>query len=73
MTKTTLELHSLKELIVLRKIMRDRMNQLEATQDSLTYKREDTIEYLTLGQILVRLPEPSLLTPHTCTQEDIPS
>ena len=73
MTKTTLELHSLKELIVLRKIMRDRMNQLEATQDSLTYKREDTIEYLTLGQILVRLPEPSLLTPQTCTQEDIQS
>ena len=70
---TILELHSLKELVILRKTIQDRMNILQAAEDSLTYKRQDTIEYLTLGQILVRLPEPSLLTPQTCTQEDIQS
>lgn len=70
---TTLELHSLKELIVLRKTVQDRMNLLQAASDTMPYKREETIEYLTLGQILVRLPDPATLTPHTCTQEDIPS
>ncbi len=72
-TNTILELHSLKELIILRKVIQDRMNDLKSAEGVLPYKRENTIEYLTLGQILVRLPEPSTLTPHTCTQEDIPS
>lgn len=67
----TLELHSLKELIILRKTIRDKMNDLEEAQDSLTYIRQNTTEYLTLGQILVRLPEPALLTPQTCTEADI--
>ncbi len=70
-TNTTLELHSLKELVILRKTIQDRMNILQMAEDSLTYKRQDTIEYLTLGQILVRLPEPSQLTPQTCTQESM--
>ena len=70
---TTLELHSLKELVILRKTIQDRMNLLQAASDTMPYKREETIEYLTLGQILVRLPDPALLTPQTCTQEDIPS
>lgn len=70
---TTLKLHSLKELIVLRKTVQDRMNLLQAAESTMPYSRAETIEYLTLGQILVRLPDPSLLTPHTCTQEDIPS
>lgn len=69
MTIATLEL-SLKELLVLRKTVQDRMEYLRAN-DSLAYKRETTIEYLTLGQILVRLPEPALLTPQTCTEADI--
>lgn len=69
----TLELHSLKELIVLRKTVQDRMNLLQAAESTMPYKREETIEYLTLGQILVRLPDPATLTPQTCTQEDIPS
>ena len=67
---TTLELHSLKELVILRKTIQDRMNILQMAEDSLTYKRQDTIEYLTLGQILVRLPEPSTLTPQVCTEQD---
>lgn len=70
---TTLKLHSLKELLVLRKNIQDRMSHLKALEGPFTYQREDTIEYLTLGQILVRLPDPALLTPQTCTQEDIPS
>ena len=68
---TTLELHSLKELIILRKTVQDRMALLQAAEDSLSYSRAETIEYLTLGQILVRLPEPALLTPQVCTEEDI--
>ena len=72
-TNTTLVLHSLKELVILRKTIQERMNCLEEAQDSLTYIRQNTTEYLTLGQILVRLPEPATLTPQTCTQEDIPS
>lgn len=72
MNIATLELHSLKELIILRKAIQDSMNSLKAN-DSLAYKREETIEYLTLGQILIRLPEPALLTPQTCTEEDINS
>lgn len=66
---TTLELHSLKELIVLRKTIQDRMNLLQAAEDTMPYVRAEAIEYLTLGQILVRLPEPSTLTPQVCTQE----
>ena len=73
MINTILELHSLKELIILRKTIQDRMNILQADENALTYKRQDTIEYLPLGQILVRLPEPYSITPHTCTQDDIPS
>ncbi len=68
---TTLQLHSLKELLVLRKLMQDRMNDLKSIEDSLAYKRENTIEYLTLGQILVRLPNPSQLTPQVCTEQDV--
>jgi chaperonin cofactor prefoldin len=71
MINVTLELHSLKELIILRKTIQERMNYLEEAQDSLTYIRQNTTEYLTLGQILVRLPEPSTLTPQVCTEEDI--
>ena len=71
MTNTVLELHSLKELVILRKTIQDRMNILQMAEDSLTYKRQDTIEYLTLGQILVRLPQPAQLTPQVCTEEDI--
>lgn len=70
MNIATLELHSLKELLVLRKTVQDRMEYLRAN-DSLAYKRELTIEYLTLGQILIRLPEPALLTPQVCTEADI--
>lgn len=68
---TTLELHSLKELLVLRKTIQERMNYLKATENELPYKRENTIEYLTLGQMLVRLPRPSHLTPQVCTEEDL--
>lgn len=68
-----LELHSLKELVILRKVIQDRMSHLKALEGPFTYQREDTIEYLTLGQILVRLPQPSTLTPQVCTQDDIPS
>lgn len=63
---TTLELHSLKELIILRKTIQDRMNYLKALEGPFTYQREDTIEYLTLGQILVRLPQPASITPQIC-------
>lgn len=69
----TLELHGLKELLVLRKIIQERMDCLKAAESELLYRREYTIEYLTLGQILVRLPQPASLTPQTCTQKDIPS
>jgi hypothetical protein len=65
-TNTILELHSLKELVILRKTIQDRMNILQMAEDSLTYKRQDTIEYLTLGQILVRLPQPAQITPQVC-------
>lgn len=67
-TIATLELHSLKELLVLRKAVQERKDYLEAVQDSLLSTRQTTIEYLTLGQILIRLPDPRLLT-----QQDIPS
>lgn len=67
----TLEVHSLKELLVLRKVIQERMNYLKAIEHELPYRREHTIEYLTLGQILVRLPTPALLTQRTCTQDDI--
>jgi hypothetical protein len=65
-TNTILELHSLKELIILRKTIQDKMNHLKAIESELPYKREDTIEFFTLGQILVRLPQPSTLTPQVC-------
>lgn len=68
-----LELHSLKELLVLRKLIQDRMNYLKEAEDTILYERRNTIEYLTLGQMLVRLPEPALLTPQVCTQQDIES
>ena len=68
---TTVELHSLKELLMLRKTIRDRMNTIEAAQNTLHDARQDTIEHLTLGQILVRLPQPSQITLQTCTEGDI--
>lgn len=70
-TTTTLTLHSLKELLILRKVIRERMNYLEEAQDSLTYIRQNTTEYLTLGQILIRLPQPATITPEVCTEQDI--
>lgn len=68
---TSLKIYSLKELLALRSAIRERMNYLEAVQESLDYVRQNTTEYLTLGQILVRLPEPSLLTPQVCTEQDL--
>ena len=62
----TLELHSLKELLMLRNAIRVRMDDLKEMEGPLSYQRENTIEYLTLGQILVRLPEPASITPHVC-------
>lgn len=71
MTTTTLELHSLKELSILRDLIRQRMDYLrEEDGTHIYYTRKGTFEYLTLGQILVRLPEPAMLTPQTCTEGD---
>lgn len=63
---TEFKLYGLKELIILRKIIQDRMND---TREH--YDHDDILEYLTLGQILIRLPEPALLTPQVCTERDI--
>jgi len=71
--KATLELHSLKELLILRQTVQDRMALIKAAEDTMPYSRKETIEYLTLGQILVRLPEPATLTPHIRTEGDFES